>query len=113
MALIDDIMNDALKEGKFDNLPGAGKQLRIDDDPNTPEAMKMAYKIMKDNDLAPAWIEEGKGLERTEERLMTQIKVGKITTALRAEVERYNKQVLAFNLKLPPGILHRRMIHLK
>ncbi|MCK6578287.1 MAG: DUF1992 domain-containing protein [Anaerolineae bacterium] len=111
--VIDDIMKRAMQEGKFDDLPGAGRRLKPSDDAHTPEALRMAHKLLKDNDLAPAWIEEGKTLEKDYARLKAQQDSGALTPALRAEIARYNRAVLAHNLKLPPGIAHRRMIRVK
>ncbi|MBK8027321.1 MAG: DUF1992 domain-containing protein [Chloroflexi bacterium] len=111
--LMDDILKNAIQEGKFDDLPGAGKRLKKQDDLYTPEPLRMAHKILKENDFAPAWIEEGKALEKDYERLTEQMKAGTLSTALRAEIERYNHAVLSHNLKLPPGVTHRRMIRLK
>jgi len=49
---VDRLIREAMKTGAFDNLPGAGKLLNLDDE-LTPEHLRLAYKILKDNDLAP------------------------------------------------------------
>ena len=59
---IDRQIRKAMEDGEFDNLPGEGKPLNIEEDENTPDAMRLAFKILKDNDLAPAWIMQGKDL---------------------------------------------------
>ncbi|MFY4776407.1 DUF1992 domain-containing protein [Metabacillus sp. RGM 3146] len=37
----------AIKEGEFDNLPGMGKPLELEDLSSVPENLRMAYKMMK------------------------------------------------------------------
>lgn len=117
-SLIDEIMKEAMQRGDFDNLPGSGRRLKLEDDPNTPEDMKLAYKMLKENDLAPDWIAQGKALEQEHEKLIARIERlepdvdATRMSALRKDVERYNRDILTFNLKLPPGIAHRRQINL-
>lgn len=57
---IDKQIREAMERGEFDNLPGAGKPLDLSDDPHTPDDWRMAFKILKDNKVAPGWIEHGK-----------------------------------------------------
>jgi hypothetical protein len=42
-------IREAMKEGAFDNLPGAGKPLVPEDLSHIPEEMRMAYKILKNS----------------------------------------------------------------
>lgn len=37
----------AYEDGEFENLPGYGKPLNLDDDRGVPEELKMAHRIMK------------------------------------------------------------------
>ncbi len=47
----------AISEGKFDNLKGAGKPLNLDDYFNTPEDIRVGYALLKNNDFVPPEIE--------------------------------------------------------
>ena len=47
----------AISEGKFDNLKGAGKPLNLDDYYATPEDIRVGYTMLKDNDFVPPEIE--------------------------------------------------------
>ena len=38
---------EAMDKGEFDNLPGRGKPLEIEDLSAVPEDLRMAYKILK------------------------------------------------------------------
>ena len=80
--LITEQLNEAADRGAFDNLPGAGEPLRLNDHPNEPPDMRMANKLLKDNDLTPAWIGDRKALQ-------TEIQ------ALRATMQRHWTQTRA------------------
>ncbi|MEH7237870.1 DnaJ family domain-containing protein [Bacillus sp. JJ1562] len=43
----EDKIRKAYKDGEFDNLPGYGKPLKLDDDSAIPEDLRMAYRVMK------------------------------------------------------------------
>lgn len=62
--LITQRIEDAMRRGDFDNLRGHGKPLRVDPEPNVPEDMQMAFRILKNNDMAPAWIADRKEMLR-------------------------------------------------
>lgn len=39
---------EAVSQGEFDNLPGAGRPLDLDDlDPSLPEELRLAYRVLK------------------------------------------------------------------
>jgi hypothetical protein len=44
---------DAIAAGAFDDLPGAGKPLDLDDDALVPEALRAACRILKNAGLVP------------------------------------------------------------
>lgn len=56
--LISQRIEEAMREGKFDNLPGKGKPLDLTPQPYVPADMQMANSLLKNNGLAPAWISE-------------------------------------------------------
>jgi hypothetical protein len=43
----------AYNEGEFDNLPGFGKPLELEDMSGVPEELRMAYKLMKNAGFSP------------------------------------------------------------
>lgn len=72
--LMDDIIQDGVEKGLFDNLKGKGKPLNLS--VNHFEAgQELANSILKENDIPPAWIMERNDVLRE-------------TDALRAEIER-------------------------
>jgi len=44
---------EAIARGEFDDLPGAGKPLELDDDANVPEDLRVAYRILKNAGFVP------------------------------------------------------------
>lgn len=59
----------AQENGEFDNLPGAGKPLVLEDDQGVPEDLRLAFKILKNADCLPPEIELKREIHRTEELL--------------------------------------------
>lgn len=55
--LLDEQIKNAIAEGKFDNLKGAGKPLNLDDYFATPEDIRVGYTLLKNNDFVPEEIE--------------------------------------------------------
>jgi hypothetical protein len=50
-------IREALERGEFDNLPGAGKPLDLNDDPLVPEDVRVAYRILKNAGFLPPELE--------------------------------------------------------
>jgi hypothetical protein len=44
---------EAIKNGEFDNLPGKGQPLNLDDLRNVPPELRMEYKVLKNAGLLP------------------------------------------------------------
>lgn len=122
---IDVAIRKAMEAGEFNNLPGEGQPIDLSADANVPSDMQLAYKIMRENGIAPDWIVQGKALtaktESWQSRLTTAHKSYRtsqnIETWLTAreklalDAEKLNKEIVSFNLKLPPGLAHRPLIN--
>ena len=72
--LVTEQLDEAAANGAFENLPGKGKPLRLDRFPNEPDDMRMANKLLKDNNLTPTWIGDRKALLAEIEFLRTEMK---------------------------------------
>jgi DnaJ-like protein len=46
-------IREAQERGEFDNLPGAGAPLALDDDALVPEDLRAAYRILKNSGFLP------------------------------------------------------------
>jgi DnaJ homologue, subfamily C, member 28, conserved domain len=55
--IVEEKIRQALQNGAFENLPGAGKPLRLDDDSMVPPDLRMAYKLLKDAHCLPPELE--------------------------------------------------------
>jgi hypothetical protein len=62
-------IREAQEKGEFDNLPGKGKPLQLEDDSQIPEELRLAYKILKNADCLPPELELRKDIVRMEEML--------------------------------------------
>lgn len=52
-AIAEQRIREAAQRGDFDDLPGAGKPLDLDDDLLVPEDLRMAYRILKNAGFVP------------------------------------------------------------
>jgi hypothetical protein len=50
-------IREALAQGEFENLPGKGKPLNLEEYFSTPEDLRMAFSILKNANCAPAEVE--------------------------------------------------------
>jgi hypothetical protein len=130
-------IEEAMRAGAFDNLPGHGKPLHLDREPFIPEDQQLANKLLRNNDLTPAWIAEraelhgridrlrarlaaahaqrGRALqaaatpaERAQAESRWQQAVGSFT----AEVRDLNRRIMTLNLKQPVAHLEILQIRL-
>jgi hypothetical protein len=62
-------IREAIERGEFDDLPGKGKPLNLEDDSHLPPDLRMAYKILKNADCLPPELELRKEIRTTEELL--------------------------------------------
>jgi len=67
--LVEQRILDGIERGMFDNLPGMGKPLNLDDDRFVPEEYKMAFRMLHSTGLTPLWIELNKEIRADLERL--------------------------------------------
>jgi hypothetical protein len=134
---IDQELQKAIGNGDVSHLNGAGKPLAIDDDVHTPAEMRSAYKILKDNDLQPDWIMLNKDIEKALQVFQQQLSQAwgqferrqRIAVSPRARrkaeqrwaiqkvqlqdaLERLNRKILTYNLKVPPGVAHKTPLNL-
>ena len=62
-------IQEAIRDGEFEDLPGAGKPLKLEDDSNVPEDLRVAYKILKNANYVPPEISLRKEIAKTEDLL--------------------------------------------
>lgn len=55
--LIERRIDEARRQGAFDDLPGSGRPLELDDDGLVPEDLRVAYRILKNAGFVPPEVE--------------------------------------------------------
>ncbi|HZD54919.1 MAG TPA: DnaJ family domain-containing protein [Candidatus Aquicultoraceae bacterium] len=50
-------IRESMERGEFSNLPGAGRPLRLEDDSMVPEAVRLAYRILRSAGYLPPELE--------------------------------------------------------
>jgi DnaJ family protein C protein 28 len=119
---IDRQIEEAQREGKFDNLPGKGKPLKLNDNPFQDPAVDAAYSLLKDNDFTLPWIAEGKEIDEALSNARTALarswalhqsegSAGNMTwaksewaraeNAFRDQIAALNKKILNYNVAIP------------
>jgi DnaJ family protein C protein 28 len=65
MPNIEDQLRKAMEEGKFDNLPGKGKPLHLDEiNPHADPEWELAYRMLKESGYSLPWIETIREIEK-------------------------------------------------
>jgi hypothetical protein len=54
---VEERIRNAQSDGEFDNLPGKGKPLNLDDDSSVPEDLRLAFKVLKNAGCLPVEME--------------------------------------------------------
>jgi hypothetical protein len=62
-------LQEAVQQGEFDDLPGSGRPLELDDDSLVPEELRVAYRLMKNAGYLPPQLQLGKELVEAEQLL--------------------------------------------
>ncbi|NXP43871.1 DJC28 protein, partial [Heliornis fulica] len=125
--LVEDLIQESMAKGDFDNLSGKGKPLqKFSDCPHIDPMTHNLNRILIDNGYQPEWILMQKEIRETIEQLRKGIvasrsKLGGLMTPYRQkqwnliceqfieDIRKLNKRIDSFNLVVP--ILSRQMVH--
>ena len=99
-------IREAMEDGAFDHLEGAGKPLDLSENPFEDPSDRMAHRLLKNNGFAPDWIEEAREIEAESRRLRAPGEGPK--TELPERVAALNRRIVAFNLKAPAAKFHKK-----
>jgi hypothetical protein len=66
-SIVEKRIREAQEQGKFDNLPGHGKPLCMEDDSSIPEDLRLAHKILKNAGCVPKELEINLEIRRMED----------------------------------------------
>ena len=134
MPNIEDQLRKALGEGKFDNLPGKGKPLHLDEyNPHADPEWELAYRMLREGGYSLPWIETireietdieaaRKDLQRAWEWRQAALTESQPANFVAAEWERameafrdklaaFNKRIRDYNLKVPIARFQRPILN--
>lgn len=101
--LAEERIKKAQDEGAFDDLPGRGQPLRLDDDAHVPEDLRLAWRVLKNADCLPPELLAQREIHTARELL----------ASLTDEAERY-QQMQRLNLMVTRlNVMRRRPVQLE
>lgn len=133
---LEEIIQGAVERGEFDNLPGVGKPLNLDDENPYAGDKAASYHLLKQNGYAPPEIEQHKEICRERERVEQMLDslrargnrlrrravppfesekraynaaLGQAISDYNAKLRELNRKILTLNLSVPLS-MHMPMI---
>lgn len=128
MSNIEEHIRRAMQEGQFDNLPGKGKPLHLDDNPFEDPEWHLAYHVLRNSGFSLPWIEKRRELEEAIEAARKALRIkwswresalasNQPLAAINAEwararenfcrqVDELNQQIMSYNLEAPSERFH-------
>jgi hypothetical protein len=97
--LVEEKIRQAREDGAFDNLPGTGKPLELDDDSSVPEDLRLAWKVLKNSGCLPPEIELRKDIYNLRQ-LLDSVTDSETRRKVLAEM---NYKTLKMNIERRPG----------
>ncbi len=92
--IADEKIREAIENGEFDDLPGKGKPLRLEEDRHLPADLRLVFKILKNADCLPPEIELRKQIQTTEDLLAGM----KDTKEKYRQIKKLNYLVMKLNM---------------
>lgn len=127
-SLVEERIQEAMANGEFDNLPGAGKPLPLNDNPYAEPGQEWAFGLLKRNGLAPEWIERDKSIRRQLEAARNNLAAAwqshradpafaphwqHAVDRFAAQLTKINRQIDDFNLVAPSLSVQRSRLSLE
>ncbi|XP_076674408.1 dnaJ homolog subfamily C member 28 [Andrena cerasifolii] len=130
--LVEDLIQESMKKGEFNDLPGMGKPLKENTNTRNPYVDFMTYKINEvliENGFTPEWIQLLKEIRQEKEDMREELvkarnRVGSLPLSpadeaswkdmiddFRSTTKRINNKIDRYNLLVP--ILQKQMLHVK
>jgi DnaJ family protein C protein 28 len=123
MAEIEDEIRKAVEAGKFDDLPGKGKPLNLDNNPHADPEWQLAHHMLKTSGYTLPWIAARQEIDAQIEAARLALKRAwewrqrslqgnrpyaeveaewqRAWRAFEGEVEKINKKIFGYNLQTP------------
>jgi DnaJ family protein C protein 28 len=121
-------LREAIENGEFDDLPGKGEPLDLQENPFEDPDLRVVHRLLRNAGFAPAWIEERKDIDAELEAARTKLSRAWTLFGARAnapseaewerslkefseQVVALNQRVRSYNLKAPAAVFHRQHIN--
>jgi DnaJ family protein C protein 28 len=123
MASIEEHIRKAMEEGKFDNLPGKGKPLQLEENPNEDPEWRLANHVLQTAGFISPWLEDLNAIEREVEAaraglqrawdwrksalagnqspVYVEAEWARAQDSFREKIIALNKRILDYNLQAP------------
>ena len=118
----DEIIQRAIQDGAFDNLPGKGQPLKLDDNPHEPEEWRTAYRMLRSNGYSLPWLELRKEIEEAIDRARSDARSARESgledywnqqrAVFQQRIEALNQRIFQYNLQAPSPVFHRQPLEL-
>ncbi len=132
---IEEHIRRAIEEGHFENLPGKGKPLNLDENPFEDSEWRLANKILKDGGFSLPWIETRREIDEglvsaradlgrawawrleaiSANRPVSGVEAewNRAEAAFREKVTAINKKIFNYNLEVPSINFQRLQINVE
>jgi DnaJ family protein C protein 28 len=130
---IEDAIQKAMEEGKFDNLPGKGKPLNLEENPLEDPEWRAAFRALRNGGFSLPWIEDLREIQESwevahrslantwvwrqnalaqgEEVSLVEKEWGRAATAFQEKVQELNKKIRKYNLGGPADVFQKTTIN--
>lgn len=132
MPNIEDAISRAIQDGHFDNLPGKGKPLKLDENPHEDPAWRVANRILKNGGFSLPWIESLREIETELEKARdalvrtwswrqaslsmkrqapeVELEWRRAQQVFKEKVQAINQRILTYNLEVPSDRFQKRLL---
>jgi DnaJ family protein C protein 28 len=116
-------IHQAIEEGQFEDLPGKGKPLKLDENPHEDPEWRLAYRVLRNGGFTLPWIEARREIETELEAARLSIRSSWVwrenalvtgesaahvndewrqsVELFRERIEKINQHIFFFNLQVP------------
>lgn len=121
--LVEQRILDGMAKGMFDNLPGMGQPLNLDDDAFVPVELKMAFRMLRSTGLAPLWVQVNKEIRDDIARMeqfrahvhsrwarLDQIEREHLRRQYADRITEINKKITDYNILAPSSQVHMALL---
>jgi DnaJ family protein C protein 28 len=123
-------IQEALESGAFDNLPGKGEPLSLDQNPHEDPSWRLAHHVLKSNEFTLPWLEKRREIESQISTARNGLRLAwekqgaspggtsspaardwqSAVASFRRQIADINRQIRSYNLQAPLDRLHLYVI---